>query len=602
MSPRRRGEKDTALGWGWTSGRGLAAVLVVLLILLPLAMLVVGSLRTAPPGQPGSWTFDNLRRTYTTPATFTAIGSSLLLAVTATLISTTLGTAFAFVSARTNVPGRRLLTPIMLLLVALPPLLYGLSWGLLGAPRIGLIAKVPFLSWFDVNSWAGLILVVSLKGTGFAYLLLIGPVRRFDMALLESGRVFGGTGLGSLLRVGIPMLASPILAAAILNFVVSFALFDIPQIIGFPAGIRVFSTRMYAFLSTGTEPQYGQASSLALFLVAVLVLLAFAHGRVTRGLDVTTVGGRGYSEQPWVLGRWRWAGSVVIAVFLVASVLAPFAQLVLGAFQPIFGVYGSYTLSNFTMVLSDPQVRASVWVTVRTAVGSGFVAMVLAFMIAYLSARRRDRFSGLLSHAMWLPWAMPGIVLALGITWAIVEVPGLQGLYGSNTVVLAGLVVIALPIATRSASAAIAQVSPQLEEASRVFGATSGQTFRSIVLRLVLPSFAAGWFLCVILTAGILDLPLVLAGRTDPPFPVVLFSMYQTGQTAEAAAACVLLAALVIVVGTLFLAGRRLARHFAHRDDAIVRAAVQSPPQSNPTAAPSPTALVDAHLHPVSRS
>lgn len=554
-----------ASGPGWTTTRWLATVLVAVLIILPLGMLIRGALSSAAPGEPGDWTLHAIRTAYSTSATAEALRNSLILGVSSTVVASGLGLVFAFVSARTTVPGRQLLTPTMAVLVALPPLLYGLSWSLLGAPHIGLIAKLPLLGGFNVNSWPGLILVVSLKSTAFAYLLLIGPVRRFDMTVLESARVCGGSPIVTLTRVAVPLLLSPLLAAAILSFVVSFAIFDIPQIIGFPAGIKVYSTRLFSLLSTGAEPDYNGASALALSLVLLLVVLAVAHKRVTHKLDATTVAGKGFNAAPWRLGRSRWLLSALVIVFVALAVVAPMAQLIVGSFQPVFGVYGSYTSMNFDTVLSDPQTFRSLWVTLRTAFVSGLIAMVLAFAVAYLAARRRDRLSRALLSAMWLPWAMPGIVLALGITWAVVRIGPLSSLYGSNLLVLAGLVVVALPVASRSAEAAVGQLAPQLEEAGRTCGASSAQTFRSIVLRLVLPSFGAGWFLCIILTAGILDLPLVLAGRSDPPFPVVLYSMYQTGQTAQAAAACVVallmaaaFAALAALAWSLIVAfGRR---------------------------------------------
>jgi iron(III) transport system permease protein len=554
-----------ASGPGWTTTRWLAGGLVSVLILLPLGMLIWGAMSSAAPGDNGGWSLQAIRTAYSTSATAEALRNSLILGVSSTVIASGLGLVFAFVSARTTVPGRQLLTPAMALLVALPPLLYGLSWSLLGAPHIGLIAKVPFLGGFNVNSWPGLILVVSLKSTAFAYLLLIGPVRRFDMTVLESARVCGGSPVVTLTRVAVPLLLSPLLAAAILSFVVSFAIFDIPQIIGFPAGIKVYSTRLFSLLATGAEPDYNGASALALALVLLLVVLAAAHKRVTHGLDATTVAGKGFNAAPWRLGRSRWVLSLLVIVFVTLAVVAPLTQLVLGSLQPVFGVYGTYTGTNFDAVLRDPQTFRSLWVTLRTAVASGLIAMVLAFAVAYLAARRRDRLSRALLSSMWLPWAMPGIVLALGITWAVVQIGPLSSLYGSNLLVLAGLVVVALPVASRAAEAAVAQLAPQLEEAGRTCGATSAQTFRSIVLRLVLPSFAAGWFLCIILAAGILDLPLVLAGRADPPFPVVLYSMYQTGQTAQAAAACVVALAMAAAFAAVAVIARSLLAALARR-------------------------------------
>lgn len=549
---------------GWLSVRTIAAAVVGALVVLPLLMLILGATRTAAPGQSGTWSLTPLTETYTAAATYTAIGNSLLLALTSALLSTALGLMFAWISTRTHAPGRALLTPVMTLLVAIPPLLYALSWNLLGAREIGLLAKAG-LGFFDINSWAGVILVVALKGTGFAYLLLLGPVSRFDTTVLESGRVFGGSGRNTLWHIALPILRPTILSTTVLNIVVAFAMFDIPQIIGFPAGIRFFSTQLYQMLSSTGAPHYNTASALALFLVALLSLLAYGQARVMRGTDFTTVGGRGIrTDRTPPTALTRLAG-LAIAGFVILALAAPLTQLILGAFQPVFGVYSGYTSANFAAVLADQQVITALWVTVRAASLAAMAAMTLAFAIAYLAARRRDRLSRLLASAMWLPWAMPGIVLALGITWAVVDLDILHPLYGTNALLLAGLVVIALPIGARTAHAAIAQIAPSLEEASRVSGASAAATAGHILARLVATSFVSGWFLGFIMVAGVLDLPLILASRTDPPLPVVLFTMTQTGHTAEAAAACVLLLGAALALTAGFAGLRRTLRFWAAR-------------------------------------
>jgi len=187
--------------------------------------------------------------------------------------------------------------------------------------------------------------------------------------------------------------------------------------------------------------------------------------------------------------------------------------------------------------------------------------MALALLIAYAVAHNRSRLGRVAELLTWLPWAVPGVVLSLAIAWAYVSVPGLRELYSTVWIVMLALVVAAVPVATRAAQPAIAQLGRELEEASRIGGAGPMRMFTGIVLPLILPSFLAGWFLVAIVISGNLAVPILLTSPDNVTVPIVVFNLYTDGETAQAAALFVVVLGLLSAgLGTLVLVTRLLLR------------------------------------------
>src|SRR5919199_3352765 len=194
----------------------LLLLAVLVLVVYPLLMLVWGSFRSAGPGLPGDYTLNGYLGAYTDPATFRTWGNSFVLATSVTLLSTALAITFAFIVARTDVPLRGVVVPVMTLIFVMPPVFSALSWALLGHPRAGLLNQVArqlfgIPTLFDAYSWPGLILVMSLSTVAFKFLLLLGAFRTMDLALEEASRMAGASRHTTLLRIGLPILAPAIL-------------------------------------------------------------------------------------------------------------------------------------------------------------------------------------------------------------------------------------------------------------------------------------------------------------------------------------------------------------------------------------------------------
>lgn len=499
----------------FTTARGMVPLIVVVgfFFATPIVMLGIGSFRNAPPGQAALWSLDAFARTFADQVTYTTFWNSTVLALSSTLLSTALALTLVFFVTRTTARLRKLVTPVMVLVVALPPLFYAMSWGMLGNPVIGMIN----VWWrdltqtdgtlFNAYSWTGLITVYVIKGTAFCYLLLLGPFSALDRSLEEAALVSGARRLRTVLGIDLMVLLPAITGVIILNFVIALEGFDVPLFLGTPAGISVFSTQIYGFISDQTPADYGGASVLALFLVALVCVLVWVQWLILGRRRYTTVSGKSYNTAPWDVGAWSWAGTALIALYVVLGVILPFLQLIYGSLQPFFGGGGALSLVNYEQLFSDARALTALQSTFTVALVGGLATMLLAFVIGYAVTHNETRMRRVLEVLTWLPYAVPGIVLALGMSWMFVTLPGFRQMYGSLLLVAVALVVAVVPIAMRGLQPAILQINRELEEAARVSGARPMRVVLQIVLPLILPSFLAGWFVVAIVISGNLAIP-----------------------------------------------------------------------------------------------
>lgn len=558
---------------GRRAALGALLLVVLFLFVYPVAMLVVGIFRSAPPGMPGQWTTAPLARTFTSRATYHALGNSVVYAVATTALATLMGAVFAFLSARTTVPLRSWLTPVMVVVFAAPNLFYAISWGLLADPGAGLlneaarVAMGPAATPFNAYSWPGLVAVQSLKLTGFCYLLLLAPFQAMNRAYEEASLVAGAGRIETVLRVDLPLLTPAILGVVIIGTVFGLGAFDIPQILGGLAQISVLSTEIFRAINFTVPPEYARASALALFMIAALAVLLTVQWRVVRAGRFVTVTGKGYAQERWDIGRWGYLGTAGIVAYAIVSLALPVAQLVITAFQPAIGIY-DLTLANFRAVLSDRQTLPAFRTTAELAALGGLVAMSLATLIGHVGRRAPRWMERTLDTATLVPIVMPGVVLAVGLLWAYVTVPWLRQFYATFWLALVGLVVVVMPIASRAVRGALAQIGRELEEAAAVSGASGARVLFDVVLRLMGKSFAAGWLVTAVIAAGALDVPLMLLPSTRPNVAVLVYTHIISGVPVQASALLVLLLAAIVATALVFAAlgnfMRRLRRRGAH--------------------------------------
>ncbi|MGH3298869.1 MAG: ABC transporter permease [Trebonia sp.] len=550
------------------SGRSRLGVLALCLVCLllfvwPVAMLAYGTLRTAPPGQGGHWSTSGLTSALTSWDVWHSFINSLILSAATVAVSTALAIYLAWLVTRTRTPLRRIVTPVAVLIFAVPPMFYTLSWAMLGQQPGGLIDKALHGMFgaapVNVQSWYGLIVVSVLGATAAQYLLLLGPFQALNPALEEASLACGASRLRSVFQIELPALGPAILGVMILGFVLGMGLLTTPLLLGEPAGIYVLPTEIYRLIEGETPADYAGASTLSLLLVLVVLALVAIQSKLLGQRKFVTVTGKSSRREAVDIGRWKWLGTAVIVIFTLFALVLPLGQFVLGSFESYFGVYSHFTTGNYSTVFHQPGTSQAFTTTIVVAVVAGFVATLLGVLITLAAQRSRSRLRRLPDLCVWLLWAVPGITLSLGIIWAYLSVPGLKSLYGTQWIVLLALVVGTTPIASRAVGGSIAQVARELEEAARTSGAGALRATAGILVRLIAPSFAVSWLLSGIVASGNLDIPILLASSNNQTVPLLAYDLYDNGSLSQAAATFCVFIGIIAAVLVAVAVGRVLA-------------------------------------------
>jgi iron(III) transport system permease protein len=543
---------------------GLAAVLLLLFV-LPLAMLFLGALRSGAPGQPGSWTLAGLEGVLSSASVARAAGSSLLLAGTATVIAGLIAAPLSYLAERTDLPWRRWVAPAMVMLFATPGVFYAVAWSELGNRYTGYLnALYAFMTGspaapFNIESWPGLILVVTLKKIAFFYLFLLGPVRAFNRSYEEASLIAGRGRIATFFGITLPLLAPALGGVALMGLAGSLHSFDIPLIIGAPAGIDVVSFRIYEMLSATAPPDYSQASAASVLLILAVLALQVAQMRLLGRRSYVMTEGKAIRTSPVRLGRWRWAAGGLVAALLLVSIGLPLGALLYASVQPYAGVYSSLSLANYGAVLGRPETAEAFLNTAILALVVGAVTMVLALVLAEAGRTLGAATNRGIRLVTLIPQATPGLVIALAVMWAYVSVPGLREVYGTIWLMAAALIVVAMPLAISQVNAATGQIGRDLGEAARIAGARPARAYFDIVLPLIAPSFLAGWCVVGVAVAGNIEVPLLLGAPGLNTVAVEIYSLNALGRGSEAAALLVLMMLAFAATGGLVFLGLKLA-------------------------------------------
>ncbi len=179
--------------------------------------------------------------------------------------------------------------------------------------------------------------------------------------------------------------------------------------------------------------------------------------------------------------------------------------------------------------------------------------MLVAFIVSWIIVRAKVRGKGVLDSLVFVPHAIPGIVIALALMIAYLTPPlRYLGIYGSIWILVIALLVSYISFGTRLMNSAVMQVHKDLEHAAYVSGAGTLKTMFYITLPLLLPAFVAGWIWVAVHSLRAFSIPLMLSSRSNEVFAVLLWELWENGAVAVAAAMGVLLI-MVLVPMTLLL-------------------------------------------------
>ncbi|OSI71576.1 ABC transporter permease [Bradyrhizobium canariense] len=539
---------------GRVTALALLVAVLAFLSVYPLSMLLYGSLHSTPPGMAGTFNLDGYRDVITLQSAVTLL-NTVGISLAKTIPSVILAVLLAWILARTDTPFRGALEVLITLPFFIPPILTAMAWGMLGNPQVGLLNQLYqwVTGWetgpINVYSYGGVVWHMMQYSVPFLFLLIVDAFRAMDPSLEEAATMCGASRLRTFRTVTLQLMLPALTGAAILSFIRGIENFESPLFFGSPAGIRVITTDIYDSINQRSPPQYQYATASSFVIMALLFLIVVLQRRMLRGRSFQTITGKGYSPSVMKLGAWRWATFAFCVLFFVVTVVLPVGQLIIGSFFKFFGFYqwDMLTLEHYQAVFGSSEFWRGFSNTMFLGLIGATLTMFLGATVAYVSARTKWRGRLLIDSMAWLPWMMPGIVLGVGFLWGFALLPHGIPIYGTIWALLLAYVSLGTPLSVRAMSSAYAQLSFDLEECSRVHGASWLQTMRRIVLALAWPSFAVGWVLVFFGIMRELSASVLLYSVGSEVLSVVLLKLWANGNAEQVSVIGLIMMFLVIL-------------------------------------------------------
>jgi iron(III) transport system permease protein len=337
--------------------------------------------------------------------------------------------------------------------------------------------------------------------------------------------------------------------------------FEVELLLGYQEGIVVYTTKVWVMLSYA-PPNYTVAMPLTTMFFVLLFGLIFLHQRMLAGKQYVTITGRGFATRPTDLRGWKYLTFGLAMAYVFFSTILPLGILVMGTFMRVFGVFmeNPFTIAQWETMFADPRLLSSLKNTLFLALGAATGGMILYFFISYIVVRSRFAGRKVLDVISWLPWGIPGLVIGLCFLWAYVGGIGTFAnrylgivIYGSLGLMMLAMIVRALPLGVRAMNGTMIQIGSELEESSRVLGASWLYTMRRVIAPLVAPGFVAAWLLLFSMAFRNLSTVMLLYTPNSRTLSVLGFEYWWGGDYESAMVAGLIQVMIIIFIALIGL-------------------------------------------------
>ncbi len=510
----------------------LAAVLCVLIV-LPVSWLVYFAF-TDRAGLP---TLANFVPLVADPAFTEPMFTTLVIAVSVGVACAAVAAPMGWLVARTDVPFSRTIRALVMASFVTPPFLGAIAWEILAAPNSGMLnqwyrelfGKPADEHLFNIYSLGGVIFVIACYTFPYVFVLVANALERIPGDLEDASSILGGRAFHTARRITIPLALPALLAGSLVAFLQAMTLFGSPAILALPAGFHTMTTKIWSLFQYPPKP--GLAAACALPLLILTVILLRAQNAILGRRSFQVIGGKSGAPRVIRLGAWRWAAFVVCMVVLVNPIFLPYLGLLKAAFTHVFSqplTLENLTLEHVNFVFFEfSSTQLALKNTFLLGVLAATLGSGLALVIAYVTSRRVMAGHRVLDFLATAPMAIPAIVLGVGLFLAYTRPPFV--LYGTLAILLIAFITIQLPAAYQQLQSAFRAVNAELEEASRILGATRLQALRHITAPLLRSGVIATWCFIFIGTIRELSAAIMLFTADTKVISVVIFDLNENG-------------------------------------------------------------------------
>jgi iron(III) transport system permease protein len=529
------------------------------LVLLPLLWLAWYSVTDAN----GALTTGNFIKLASDPSFVSPFLIALAIALSVAITSCVVATPLAWLVSRTDMPQRQTIRAFVTASFVTPPFLGAIAWEILAAPNSGMLNQWyrtlfdldPDEHLFDIYTVEGVTFAIACYAFPYVFVLVANALDRIPADLEHASAILGGSRAATLRRVILPLVLPALLAGALVAFLQSLTLFGTPAILALPAGFHVITTKIWSLFQYPPNPHLAAAAALPLLLVTIVLL----RGRqwLLGRRSYAVIGGKSGAPRLVALGAWRWPALALALAIIAMPVLLPYAALlktamVRTASEPL--TWESLTLHNIHFVFVEfSQTQLALRNTFLLGLLAATAGTLLALVVSYLTARRLIVGHQVLGFLATAPIAIPGIVLGVGLFLSYSRPPIV--LYGTLWILLIAFLTIELPAGYQQLQASIHGLHPELEEASRIFGATRLRSLWQITAPLLRTSVVATW--CFIFIGVIRELSATIM-LTTAQTKLVSVIIYDLNESGDLGAISVLGITLLLITFVVVLVANRL--------------------------------------------
>jgi len=516
-------------------------VLFFIVVLLPILFMFVGSFRAD-----GRFSLDSYHELLLDHRQLGLLKNSLGLSMGTTCLSLVLGVPLAFFLLRSDLWGRKVFGALYLIPILIPPYIHAIVWAHLlskngwinqGLIRVFSLKEAPF----NIYGLAGAIFVMTLAYFPFVTFMTITGLKSIDRRTEEASLLHHGA-LRTTTGVTLPLAAPHILCGALFVFIFSIINFGVPDILR----LRVYPLEIFIQFAAYYNEKAAMALSLPLVALTFLVVLLQKWYMKDRPY-VSLTGGL---EQ----ARCYHLGNLKPYAFIFASLL-----LLLSTATPIFTLLQiAGPLSNYIKVLETT--KAQLGYSIIMAVLGGLTMLFLGFFMAYFIEKTTGVAKGIGEFASLIPFAIPATVLGIGMI-KVWNQSFTDFIYGSSLMIILGYVAHFIPFTIRIIGSSLKQLNPRLEEVASLVTNKRFRVMGRIVIPLIRPGLAAGFFIGFVLSLGDLGTTLLIMPPGRSTVPVKIYNLMHYGADQMVAALCLLLIGLILAFSWVFyLCYKRLAR------------------------------------------
>jgi iron(III) transport system permease protein len=407
--------------------------------------------------------------------TATLLWNTVRLTVVVTILCAIIGTLAAYCVERTDLPGRHVWAVLVVIPFAIPDFVVSFGWSSLS-------------TW--VEGFRGAVLVMTLAVYPLVYLPVAASFRGADPGQEEIARSLGASRLSTFVRITLGQARRSILGGCLLVSLVILSEYGAFEILGY----RTFTTEIFSEFNVGFDTASACALSLVLVLLSFFVL--FGEGLMRGGGRVTRSGPgvqRNVARRP--LGRAKAPVLLAFLALVVAALGVPVASSIYWMFEG-----GAHALSGESLV-------SAALTTALYSAAAGLVATLMALPLALLVVRYPNRLRLLLARSTFLVLAMPGLVVALALTYFSEQHLESFG-YESAPLLIFAYALMFFPLALVGVRSSIAQAPLAIEEVASSLGVSRFGVFRRVTFPLVVPGLGAAF--CLVFLSCVTELTATL--------------------------------------------------------------------------------------------